>query len=313
MPKKGGKHITGAFGCTLIPSLIIKDGKRDTEFVTKFFYTEEEYVREKASNELAKQNVDPDGSFLNCIYNEAAIDRSRLTLTKDEATRLGEDFENNVEYCRINTNLGRGKDFNSLRYLNYKYLGNSLESIESNVIRFSQSKQILNALGVLLTKIVSMNRNNFYHNDIHLGNITYKEKDSKCYLIDLGKFQRGPNDTTGRLGIFKDIFDFTRALKRMSNHIISQQRSDIPQFNKDILNQFIKSGGNADILEDIISSSQSKILKDQLSDLGLIQLTILKMISSYEKIEGGFNRKTKKQSSKKRVTLRRRKVGRNVH
>jgi hypothetical protein len=188
MPRKGGKNFTGQYGCTIIPSLIVgPDGKRDKNFVTKFFYTPEAYSEEKASTRLVRNNVDRNGEFTNSYFNEAPIDRSKLTLSQEEATAAGEEFENNAGNCKAMNELASRSDFNTLPYLNYRNLGTSFEIIIQNDIQvdFETSKQIFRGLDDLLYRIInSMNKKGFFHNYVHYGNVTYSDKTGKCYLID---------------------------------------------------------------------------------------------------------------------------------
>lgn len=177
----GGAAIEGAQGCVIIPSLVVEGAARtrNTNYVTKIFFTEKEYQAEKEQNDTILATVDPRGTFTSAKYTTTPIDLKRLT-----------PQERNT--CR---SLG-GKDITKLKFLNYKYLGVSIHDIVNSDMKITapMSQAVFTSLSNLSAKLVYLNNDlKLFHNDVHEGNIVFNFNENYAYLIDFGNLSKTPN------------------------------------------------------------------------------------------------------------------------
>lgn len=269
--RRGGEAISGAEGCVTIPSLVIERGSqtRNTSYVTKLFYDEKSYIDEKTHNDMVLKNIDPRGTFTSAKYDESPIDLSRITLDESK------DCPNLV-----------GKDLKTLKYVNYRYLGRSLQDIIDKSIAFNNitSRDIIRALANLALKIEVMNGNGFYHNDVHGGNIMYDQKVEYAYLIDFGHLGTSANKLIDLQGILS-------ATRSIAVHLASQ--SKISPRLKSILKLFINDV--APVLAKTQESTGEQIKESQF----LIMKTLTDFSNVYTQTEVGGRRKTLRRSRNK--------------
>lgn len=247
---RGGKVFVGQQGCVTAPSLVYNclTRSRNGMRVTKIFFKEEDYIKEKQENDKILQEVDPQGEFTSAKYDESPIDLTKLQ--QDEIAECGED-----------------RPYSTLKHLNYKYLGNSLDTIipEANFDKDS-SKLIIQALANLAPKIKEMNSKGFYHNDLHFGNVTYLPSEKRSYLIDFGHSGNlrhpKPNDLVGLIGI----------MHMLANRI--NDNESIPQPMKDSASNFSKLSKNVTLQFDN-SPTYTKEIED------LIMKTITDFANEY--------------------------------
>lgn len=319
MPKKGGRHVSGESGCTFIPSLSLKDGKRDNRVVTKFFYDEKEYIKESEillkvraadiRQTITKNQVPSD--------IDSSLDINKIFLERSSAP--SGEFENNGANCK---NVPEDKSkaleyFNGMKYLQYPYSGIDLNVLIESGITFETSKNIIVGLSVLLKGLRDINRRGYFHNDIHTGNITYLDTEKKCYLIDFGMFEKLTDIRTDNCLV--DLKQFITAVKLFVFYIVLSQEQKkvktIPPTNLQILKLFPETSfklmrENVDELTRIDPPSADIGSCNSAYDKVIVEFD--KFVTNYTKLYGGKH-STKKQQIKNNTTLRRRKVGRNVH
>jgi serine/threonine protein kinase len=261
---RGGEAISGAEGCVTIPSLVVERGSqtRNVSYVTKLFYDEKSYNDEKSHNDMVLKNVDPNGTFTSAKYDESPIDLSKITPAESN------DCPNLV-----------GKDLKILKYVNYKYLGRSIQDIIDKSISFNNvsSRDIIRALANLSVKIESMNNAGFYHNDVHGGNIMYDQKVEYAYLIDFGHLGTSKNKLIDLQGILS-------ATRSIAVHLASQSKVSIKL--KSILKLFINDV--APVLAKTQEATDDKLKEAQY----LIMKTLSDFSNVYTQAEVGGRRKT---------------------
>ena len=170
--KRGGMAIQGQQGCVTIPSLVIDAKKtRNVNYITKLFFEDKYFNEEKDNDDFILKEIDPRQSFTAVQYDMNPINVKAISQTE-------------LAKC---PSLA-GKDLASLKFLNYKYVGKSIDSIVQSGTTFdiNSSKDILSALANLMVKMHVMNMAGFYHRDAHEGNIMYDERTKHAYLIDFG-------------------------------------------------------------------------------------------------------------------------------
>jgi len=272
--RRGGEAISGAEGCVTIPSLVVEHGTqtRNTSYVTKLFYDEKSYVDEKTHNELVLKSIDPKGAFTSAKYDENPIDLKRITPAE-------------IKDC---SNLV-GKDLTTLKYINYRYLGKSLQDIIDKSISFNNisSRDIIRALANLSVKIEAMNNSGFYHNDVHGGNIMYDQKVEYAYLIDFGHLGTSNNKLIDLQGILS-------ATRSIAVHLASQSNISIKL--KGILKLFIND----------VAPVLSKTQEATDNNLKEAQFLIMKTLSDFSNVY------TQAEVGGRRKTLRK-KINRNMH
>ena len=116
-----------------------------------------------------------------------------------------------------------------------------------------------------MPKIREMNSKGYYHNDLHIGNITYLPTEKRAYLIDFGDFgkliENKPSDLLGVL----------MAIQKLANAI--QHKESIPQPMKDSASKFVGSVGN--IVSQFDNTEYNKEMED------LIMKTITDFANEY--------------------------------
>jgi tRNA A-37 threonylcarbamoyl transferase component Bud32 len=170
--KRGGMAIQGQQGCVTIPSLVIDAKKtRNVNYITKLFFEDKYFNDEKENNDFILKEIDPRQSFTAVQYDMNPINVKAISQAE-------------LAKCPSLT----GKDLTTLKFLNYKYVGRSIDSIVQSSTTFdvNSSKDIVSALANLMVKIHAMNMAGFYHRDAHEGNIMYDERTKHAYLIDFG-------------------------------------------------------------------------------------------------------------------------------
>jgi tRNA A-37 threonylcarbamoyl transferase component Bud32 len=318
--KKGGKNISGSYGCALIPSLIIKNGKRDPKYVTKIFYNPEEYIKEKQKADLVKK-IDGRGLFTVANYNESPVDFSRVLLSEEQTKELNEPYENNLENCGTGTliNYIKNNKLSELKYLNYPYAGISFTEYINDQSKINKDKldEMIIAIYILFVNIIFMNDNNYYHYDISNSNITYNELESKCYLIDYGYFKY---DVNPKEPLRNDIFRYLTKVSMFFESITDRFSSgsagnNIPDDKKLLIKNMNTSLDM--LLEEISRTIEYGNLN--IEEIKKYRQTIKEkfktIIDTYlTSTSGGKRNKTyKTKIHNKLKTLRKRKVRRNVH
>jgi serine/threonine protein kinase len=284
----------GAQGCVFIPSLIVQGltRQRDKRYVTKIFIDEASYNHEKSLNAFVKQ-IDTDSKFTNVKTTENPIDLKKVS---------DEDIRNCGAIIESRENLA-GK-----KYLNYEYLGQSIHTIiaYNTPLTIETVQNMFTGFELLANKIYLMNKGSLgkviYHNDIHPGNIMFSAARKQVYLIDFGF---AALDTPKRGDPLIDMVGLIQVINTVLTYVIRTVPNPTPKRSE------------------AITSFQNFIATNYLGTAappkGFIRpYKAEDIIGEIAKLNRGFSglggrRKTKKQSSKKRVTLRRRKMGRNVH
>ena len=275
---KGGASIQGAQGCVVIPSLLVSpDGTRDITKVTKIFFLDRDFQDEKIQNDAIITTIDPGGSFTSASYTEDPIDLTKMT--KEETSAC----------------YGlKGKDITKLKFLNYKHLGVSINELMQKPISVTDSKKILIALSALLPKIIEMNKNGFFHNDVHIGNILYNARDEHAYLIDFGLMTSSPGTppkipvADGRPDLSKeltDIIGFLYVVRQLLKYISDQKASGFPEAQSDFLSR------NSRFTSPLIASMLSGEQDLNASRISALQF-VIRIANTYESIKGGRRRKT---------------------
>ena len=230
----GGMTIQGAQGCVTIPSLMIDQRKtRNANYVTKLFFTEDEFDKEKAQNDKVLKLVDPKGEFTSATYNTNTIDLKKLD-PKEVA----------------NCSSLKGKDLTKLKYLNMRFLGKSLQSIIDDQKQFDKEevRNILTSFAILASKVYEMNKKDFFHNDLHLGNVMYDKQYKKIYLIDFGFL--GPpikSELTDLLGICVIVKTFISTVLFSKNNLSSEMKDVLKTFLVDLSLVMSQAGADPDI------------------------------------------------------------------
>lgn len=269
----GGMAIQGEEGCVTIPSLVI-DAKqtRNQNYVTKLFFNEDYYLKEKTNNNFILKEIDPRQTFTIVAYDENPINIKAISTAE-------------LQKC---PSL-QGKDLNSLKFLNYKYAGISLSSIIENNTKFDKnsSKDLIAAIANLTVKIYGMNSIGYFHRDLHEGNIMYNEKEKHAYIIDFGNAQVGSDkplwDMQSILICMRLIISNLLAFSKLDNNYITS------------LNLFYKD------LSGLISKLDIGMTTEEGLALGLKAATDFSL--AYSTLGGGNRIKTKRN-------LRRRKFNR---
>lgn len=275
----------GASGCVIVPSLLLGLKSPDnSRFITKIFGQEKDYVKEKKQNQLIK-TIDPSSSFTNVNYNENPIDFSKLTQ---------EDIKNCEAIIQSRENLLTKK------YLNYEYLGQSLYTIISQELSLSNQniKDILNGLSSLASNVYAMNKGRdigqpVFHNDIHYGNIMFNPANRRVYLIDferstINESNRGKDTLADSQGIIGTVDKFVDYVLRKVPALGEVQGKAIVDY-KTFVDRVFPSRGRPPLPTEIKEQIVSEIIK------------LARAFSA----SGGKRRRTKK-----RKTLRRRKLHR---
>lgn len=238
---RGGKAFTGQQGCVTVPSLVYNclTRSRNGMRVTKLFFKEEDYVKEKQENDIILQEVDPEGEFTSVKYDESPIDLTRLQ--QDEIATCGS---------------GKNLDYSKLKHLNYKYLGDSFETIlNENKFDKDSSKDMIQALANLAPKIQEMNLKGFYHNDLHFGNITYLPSEKRAYLIDFGFFgKQADTKPTDLIGFIEIMFMLVNTINNNTS-IPQPMRTSASNFltaARKVITQFKESPTYNKEIEDLI-------------------------------------------------------------
>lgn len=319
MPQKGGIHVSGASGCAFIPSLVVTDGRRDRRIITKFFYNDAEYKKE--SDILLKVRIaDPQERIMKTQLPDdikaAKIDISKIFLPADKVP--ANEFERNGILCKnVPQDLESAKKyFNDMPYLQYVYAGTDLSRLlTAQPVTFEMSKRVLIGLSNFLKELKRINSRGYFHKDIHSGNITYSETDGRCYLIDFGMFEK--NDKISTSNCLNDLILFIPTV----NHVIDLMKSNqsreaihaFPKTNFDVLELFSRA-----IYPSLREMTNTVIRTDPpSSDPTICQTAYDKIITQFDAFVANYTKKyggkTKKKNQKKHKTLRRRKVGGNVH
>jgi len=231
----GGMTIQGAQGCVTIPSLMVDKymRTRNASYVTKLFFTEDEFDKEKAQNDTVLKFVDPKGEFTSATYNTNPIDLKKLD-PKEVA----------------NCSSLKGKDLTKLKYLNMRFLGKSLQSIIDDQKQFDKEevRNILTSFAILASKVYEMNKKDFFHNDLHLGNVMYDKQYKKIYLIDFGFL--GPpikSELTDLLGICVIVKTFISTVLFSKNNLSSEMKDVLKTFLVDLSLVMSQAGADPDI------------------------------------------------------------------
>ena len=320
MSRKGGRHVTGEYGCTFIPSLVMNKDKRDTRMVTKFFYTRSEYEKENAL--LTKVRFADPAQLIMKTTLPTDVDTKKINIDRifepRRSDRPGEFEENGANCKNVPQNPIEAKQyFKNMFFIQYPYSGISLnELLTTSPITVETSNNIIIGLGNLLKQLKRINMRGFFHKDIHPGNITYSEVDKTCYLIDFGMFEK--IDSIDRTTCFYDLLQFLAAVADVATAIETNQRQKKPpKISADkmrVLNLFntVTYGQLRDIITSIVgsepSADDSMVCSDKYNE---IILQFDKFVNDYTKLQGGY---TLKRSHKLlRKTLRRRKMRGNMH
>lgn len=219
---KGGEAIEGAQGCVIIPSLLVDSAMRtrNTAYVTKIFFNDNDFAEEKSHNDMIISKIDPRGTFTSAKYTTNPIDLKRLTPQE-------------VQSC----GQLKGKDITKLKFLNYRYLGKSIHDIVNTDMKIDAklSQAIIASVANLAVKILYMNNDlGMYHNDVHEGNIIFNFKEDYAYLIDFGGLSPQPANKNP----LTDFQGLVTALRLLSISAVEQNR--LPSKLKDLLSSFIK-------------------------------------------------------------------------
>ena len=179
--KLGGMAVSGGEGCVIIPSLLstgIFKVTRNKTYVTKLFYDETIYNKEKGNNDIINA-FDPTNLFTSVKYDEKPINYKQLT--PDERVVCTKNIKN-------------GAPLESLKYLNYIFGGQSLFYCGEHMSEMSNEKSdsIFNAIANLMPHVIAMNQNGLYHNDLNDGNILYNQTTKKACLIDFSGLSKAP-------------------------------------------------------------------------------------------------------------------------
>jgi serine/threonine protein kinase len=285
----------GAQGCVFVPSLIVQGITRqqDKRYVTKIFIDEASYTYEKTLNAFVKQ-IDTDSKFTNVKTNENPIDLTKIS--DEDIRKCGAIIESRA-------NLATKK------FLNYEYLGQSIHTImaQRTQLTLEKAQNMLTGFELLANKLHLMNKGSLgkiiFHNDIHPGNIMFSPARKQIYLIDFGM---ATTDVAkrGKIPLF-DLVSLVQVLNNILTYIITTVPNPTPK--------------RTQAIQDFQAFIESNYLGKTSAPKGFVpSYTAEEIIHQIAKLNRGFSelggkRKTKKQSSKKRVTLRRRKVSRNVH
>lgn len=220
--KHGGDAISGEQGCVIIPSLVVDSAMRtrNTSYVTKIFYKDEDFEEEKANNDMILSTIDPLGTFTSVKYTTTPVDARYLTPKElDACEQL------------------KGRDLKTVKYLNYKFLGKSISDIVRSDMKITPavSKGVITAVANLSVKLLNMNNTlGKFHNDLHEGNIMYNFKEEHAYLIDfagLSETPIGDNQLT-------DFQGLVTAMRLFVTSVVGQNK--LPKPLIDQLNAFIR-------------------------------------------------------------------------
>lgn len=219
---RGGEAIEGAQGCVVIPSLIVDKAMRtrNTSYVTKIFFKDNDFAEEKAQNDMVMSKIDPRGTFTSAKYTTTPIDLTRISPQE-------------IQSC----SQLKGKDLRTLKFLNYKYLGKSIHDIVNTDMKINPklSQSIISAIANLAVKILYMNNDlGMYHNDVHEGNIMFNFKEDFAYLIDFGGLSPQPANKNP----LTDLQGLVTTVRLLAISAVGQNQ--LPSKLKDLLNSFIK-------------------------------------------------------------------------
>lgn len=219
---RGGDAIEGAQGCVIIPSLLIDSAMRtrNTAYVTKIFFKDQDFEEEKSHNDMVISKIDPRGSFTSAKYTTTPINLKLLTPAE-------------IQKC----GQLKGKDITQLKFLNYKYLGKSIHDIVNTDMKIDvkTSQAIISAVSNLGVKLLYMNNElGMYHNDVHEGNIMFNFKEDFAYLIDFGGLAPQPANKNP----MTDFQGLVTALRLFAISVAGQGK--LPSRLLEVLNAFIK-------------------------------------------------------------------------
>lgn len=264
--RKGGDAISGQQGCVIIPSLLVDTQMRtrNASHVTKIFYDANDFVEEKENNDLILSTIDPGGSFTSAKYSEEPVDSRYLT-------------PNELAACP----KLKGQDTTKLKYLNYKFLGKSIDEIIQKDMRITPetSRAIIAALANLSVKVLYMNNDlGKFHNDMHEGNIMYNFTDEHAYLIDFAKLASVPNSN----GPLTDLEGIVLAVRMFASLVLGQRR--LPKPLLDQLTSFVADAAKVITNRPKVESPNEarRIVSKFLTDFSL----------AYSTAVGGRRRKT---------------------
>lgn len=261
----GGEAIEGAQGCVIIPSLIVEGATRtrNTAYVTKIFFKDQDFEEEKAQNDMVMSKIDPRGTFTSAKYTTTPIDLRRITPQE-------------VQSC----GQLKGKDLSKLTFLNYKYLGKSIHDIVNTDMKITpkMSQSIIAGIANLSVKLLYMNNDlGMYHNDVHEGNIMFNFKEGFAYLIDFGGLAPQPANKNP----LTDFQGLVTAVRLLAISAVGQNQ--LPPKLKDLLTSFIKDSS--------LTLTRASEYTDVKQARGLISKFLTDFALVYTKTVGG-RRKT---------------------
>lgn len=219
---KGGDAIEGEQGCVIIPSLLVDAAMRtrNTSYVTKIFFKDSDFEEEKSHNDMIMRKVDPKGTFTSVKYTTTPIDLRRITPQElSSCSQL------------------KGKDITKLKFLNYKYLGKSIDEIVKTDMKIDSktSQAIIAAIANLSVKLMYLNNDlKLFHNDIHEGNIMFNFKEDYAYLIDFGRLSEQPISGNA----LTDFQGLVTAARLFATSVAGQKK--LPPRQLELLESFIK-------------------------------------------------------------------------
>jgi serine/threonine protein kinase len=259
--RRGGDAIAGMQGCVIIPSLLVdvKMKTRNTSYVTKIFFKDEDYDEERAHNDMVISTIDPRNSFTSANYTTTPVDLRYLTPSE-------------LKSC----GKLKGVDLTTLKYLNYKYLGKSLDEIVNTNMKIDLTtcKNIIIATSNLATKILYLNNDlKLFHNDVHEGNIMYNFKEEHAYLIDFGGLSSKPNNGNEST----DLQGLISSLRLLVTSVVNQKK--LLQRYIDMLSSFLKDSSLV-----LVRSSE---IKDPVESRSLIIKFLTDFSLSFVKTGGG--------------------------
>lgn len=183
---------SGLEGCVIIPSL---KNDNNSGYVTKLFYTKSSKDKEIQALELFKSSHLDDSQE----YTITEYDETPITIPTDISKKCNGKVSN--------------------LFVNYRYGGVPIQSIQDNPVNVVILKSVINSLIPISKFIQSINSRGYYHNDLHSGNIVYNDTTKKSYIIDFGTFVKESNtallndfSSGANTGIFKIIYNLVNIL-----------------------------------------------------------------------------------------------------
>lgn len=214
--QKGGKAIMyGSIGCVFSPAISCKTKKlSDSE---KKRYISKLMLHDEAKREIEKVNIIKNRlTILKPRYRKYLPILSTYLCNEPDITKS--DLEN-IEICKNVKGMQNIKKYDVKLFKHFSILNmlNSGEDLfeyrkKNSLSRTSSTKLVNNFLSKCIDFFVEcifvLNKNNIYHFDIKIENITYNKRENCLSLIDFGRAIISNNESIKQNGIQNVAFDF---------------------------------------------------------------------------------------------------------